>query len=169
MKHQDRKNPLVASAFIINLAMFISTGFFLFLTYMLPFRGPDVPGTQANEQSQDVLMATPSADSQDVAAGGAEPESEPVSVLFYAGLVFALAGLAVGHLSAPGAGKAGPALMQRHILSMALVESCALMGLIIHIMQGDTPRARSMIILGIVGIGSLFLNLKKFKQISEPI
>lgn len=168
MKHQDRKNPLVASAFIINLAMFISTGFFLLLTYMLPPRGPDVPISQTNEQSQEVEAATPAADGADVATGEAEPGSEFVSVLFYAGLVLALAGLAVGHLSAPGAGAVGPALMQRHILSMALIESCALMGVMIHITQGDTPRARSMIILGIVGIGSLFLNLKKFKQTSEP-
>lgn len=89
---------------------------------------------------------------------GTEPGSAPA--LFYAGLGMALAGLAVGHTSR----SEGSAGLKKHIVALALIEACALFGVVLYMTQGDAERARSMIILGIVGIGSLLLlNIKKFK------
>lgn len=158
MNQELSKNQAVKLALIVNLSMLMSAGMFLILTFVLP------PGGMMNNGESLEMAQVVDSGSQTEARGDASREGtkDAVSfgisnVFFYMGLAISLAGLAIGHM--------GSAVeLKKHILALALLESSALMGLLIQLTHGDTPRARSMIILGIVGIGSMLFNMKRFRQ-----
>lgn len=158
MNQEVKKNPPAASALIINLAMLMSTGMFLLLTFMLPPKGGLASDTVAVTTESTIVETSEGTEAT------TETPDPMAKVFFYMGLGMALVGLAIGHTARGG----GSAAMQKHIIALALIEICAVMGLLLHITQGDTERARSMIILGIIGVGSLLLNMKNFKPSPEP-
>lgn len=145
MNQEVKKNQPATVALIVNFAMLMSTVMLLGITFLIPAGGAEQAAVATQEMSSSGLISSGSISS--------------APTLFYIGLGLALLGLAVGHTSRGG----GRVALQKHIMALALIEACALFGLMLHMTQGDVERGRSMMILGIVGVGSLFLNIKNFR------
>lgn len=92
----------------------------------------------------------------------------PIGALFYIGLFSLLIGLGLGHAPHNSISSNNPnsdkVRLRRYILAVSLMIVCAWLGMFLHQAQGDTTRARSMIIFAMIGLGSLLLNRNKLED-----
>lgn len=137
---------------ILWAALVMTTFFYLGMTFLIP-RGGEVPSNSVFQTSE-----TSTETSQETSV---EPAKEPMQkVLYPVGLAMALAGLALGH--ARSLWKDAQSAMKFHIISLALCESCALIGFIIFMDgKGDPTEPRSMMIMAAVCMATLFPTPKR--------
>lgn len=134
--------------------LLMSVFIYLGMTFAIGRNGDiaSLPGDQTTEASTEL--------STDQLAG---PPADPLATVFYPlGLAMALAGLALGH--ARSLWKDAASAMKLNIISLALCESCALMGFMIYMTgRGDATEPRSMMILAAVCMATLFPTPKKMR------
>lgn len=165
MTEQTAKRNQHQVTVILWAALITSVFLYLGLTFVIP-RNSDRPVQFA--QPMNGKMAESSAEStsdESPSSGedGASLEGDPIlGILYPFGLAMALAGLAVGHARSLWK-DAGTAKML-NILSLAFCESCALLGLVIFMLgKGDATEPRSMMIMAIVCMATLFPTPKRMR------
>lgn len=144
---------------IMWAALIMSAVMYLGLTFIMPRQseGLSTPAEQTSDQTYDQTNGSSANDSQSSSAAPTDPIG---GLLYPLGLAMSLAGLALGH--ARSLWKTAEKAKTLNVLSLALCESCALMGLVIYILgKVDATEARSMIVMAIVCMATLYPSPKK--------
>jgi hypothetical protein len=146
-------------------ALIMSAVMYLGLTFIMP-RQSDIASTPAEQTYSETNSSSDSESSanesltSDSQSSGSD-STDPIGGLLYPfGLAMSLAGLALGH--ARSLWKTAEKAKTLNVVSLALCESCALMGLVIYILgKADATEARSMIVMAIVCMATLYPSPKK--------
>jgi hypothetical protein len=97
------------------------------------------------------------------------------NLFFYVGLILVVLGLAIGHLNILKFNFLNSFALIRqkpglqHLIALTLIDSCALMGsVLLQIGLVETSRAQSMMVVSLLGIGSLLISIQKYVKPPEP-
>jgi hypothetical protein len=165
MTDQTAKKNQHTVIVILWAALIMSAVMYLGLTFLMP-RQNDIAST-STQQTYDATNSSLDGGSSATESLTSDSQSSSVAptdpiggILYPFGLAMSLAGLALGH--ARSLWRTAEKAKTLNILSLALCESCALMGLVIYILgKADATEARSMIVMAIVCMATLYPSPKK--------